>query len=66
MSQLLLCPSCPIGQRARAEFCALSPGYYSMLALLPYAALLLTPSLLQGLSWARQNLLTLRDRGKHA
>jgi hypothetical protein len=32
-----LCPSCPIGERARAEFCNASPDYYLSLVALPFA-----------------------------
>jgi hypothetical protein len=36
-----LCPSCPIGERARAEFCNTSPDYYLSLLALPFACLAL-------------------------
>jgi hypothetical protein len=42
------CPSCPIGQQARAEFCALSPGLYSSLIGLPFVIVLLAALLLGG------------------
>ena len=32
-----LCPSCPVGERARAEFCDTSPDYYVSLLVLPFA-----------------------------
>jgi hypothetical protein len=32
-----VCPSCPIGEQARAEFCDTSPGYYLSLVVLPFA-----------------------------
>jgi hypothetical protein len=66
MPFLLMCPSCPIGQRARDEFCAFSPGYYSVLALLPYAMFLLAPSLLYGVTRARHSLRTFLRRGEDA
>lgn len=65
MSPLLLCPNCPLGQRARAEFCALNPSYYSAALLLPYLALLLAPSLLDGVGWGVQSLRALLRRGDH-
>jgi hypothetical protein len=46
-AMLLLCPSCPLGQRARAELCATSPGYFLTLLLLPYVGLLLTPPIIE-------------------
>lgn len=36
-----LCPSCPIGERARAEFCNTSPDYYLSLVVLPFALMAL-------------------------
>jgi hypothetical protein len=46
-----LCPSCPIGERARAEFCDASPDYYLSLLALPFAFMALVGFLISRASF---------------